>query len=695
MFVHLALQLHSPVNQIKGVGDKYLQIFNKSGISTVFDLLLHFPVLYIDFSQAGGSVETGVKKLYRLEVINANLSRHFGRRLSILKVNALVGTDKVQVVFFNKHYLADFFKEHKQAYIYGTFEMRDKICQANTPLVFSLTDPEREPTIPLYNKIGAMKSGILKKIIGNALQELRDSFEPLPRQIREKYAFPGIVESLKTIHFPGAHEPYEPGQVQKMKQRFIYSEFLLFQLELQYIRNFFTKVPRIHRYKIDQNLKTVLKELLPFNLTPDQKTACREMTADLEKDVAMQRLLQGDVGTGKTAVAFIALLTAATSGFQGAFLAPTEILAQQHFMNAQKFFNPLNAKGGAVITCDILTGSTPAKERERIRRQLLDGTIHIVFGTHALLNESIGFQNLAMVIIDEQHRFGVSQRAALYYKGKAVDLLVTTATPIPRTMLLSLYNDLAVSIIKTKPRGRLPIITKIMDINRRDEFYQWLRKKITEGEKAYIILPLIEDSEFFTELRSIESEAGYFKDIFTDIPMGIISGRLSPVEKDSAIEDFASGKSRVLVSTTVIEVGIDVSDATIMVIENADRYGLSQLHQLRGRVGRGERQSQCFLFASANITESGQQRLQTIAATEDGFKIAEIDLKMRGGGIISGLEQSGYLDFKVGDMRDDHEIFNDSRTDAAEILADPELQNEYLKNFLAGIKGKLKEINFS
>ena len=688
----MALQLHSPVNQIKGVGDKYLQIFNKNGISIVFDLLLHFPALYIDFSQAAAGVEMGVKKLYRMEVINSNLSRHFGRRLSILKVNAHIGTDKVQVVFFNKHYLADFFKEHKQAYIYGTFEMRDKTCQANTPLVFSLTDPGQEPATPLYDKIGALKSGVLKKIIANALRELQDPFEPLPRHILEQYTFPGIAAALKAIHFPGH---YEPGQVQKLKQRFIYSEFLLFQLELQYIRNFFKKVPRMHRYKIDENLKAVIKELLPFNLTPDQKTACREMTADLEKDVAMQRLLQGDVGTGKTAVAFIALLTAAYSGFQGAFLAPTEILAQQHFINAQKFFNPLNAGGGAVITCDILTGSTTAKERERIRRQLLDGTIHIIFGTHALLNESIGFKNLAMVIIDEQHRFGVSQRAALYYKGKAVDLLVTTATPIPRTMLLSLYNDLSVSIIKTKPRGRLPIITKIMDVARRDEFYQWLRKKIQEGEKAYIILPLIEDSEFFTELRSIESEAGYFKNIFKDIPMGIISGRLSSVEKDAAIEDFAAGKIRVLVSTTVIEVGIDVRDATIMAIENADRYGLSQLHQLRGRVGRGERQSHCYLFPSPNITESGQRRLQTIAATEDGFKIAEIDLKMRGGGIITGLEQSGYLDFRVGDMRDDHEIFNDSRRDAAAILEDPGLQNEYLLSFLDGIKGKLKALNFS
>ena len=683
------------MKQIKGVGDKYLQIFKKNNINTIFDLLLYFPALYIDFSQPAIKIEIGIKKLYRLEILNSNLVRNFARRLSILKVNARVGTDNVQVVFFNKPYLKDFFKENPQAYVYGTFEMREQIYQAITPLVFNPNDPELEPVIPLYNKIGILKSGVLKKIIKNGLQELEDPFELLPSKILEQYSFPRIVEALNAIHFPGE---YEQGQIQKLKQRFIYSEFLMFQLELQYIRNHFKKVPRLHQYKIDENFKSTLKKLLPFTLTADQKTACRELETDLQRDVTMQRLLQGDVGAGKTIVAFIALLMAAHSGFQGAFLAPTEILAQQHFLNGQKFFNPPANNDGSnhiPITIDILTGSTPAKERERIRRQLLDGTIHIIFGTHALLNEAIQFKNLSMVIIDEQHRFGVSQRAALYYKGKAVDLLVTTATPIPRTMLLSLYNDLSVSIIKTKPQGRLSILTEIVNGMQRDEFYKELRKKIKKGEKAYIILPLIEDSEFFTELRSIESETGYFKRIFKGIPMGIISGRATPEEKDAAITDFTLGKTRILVSTTVIEVGIDVKDATIMVIENADRYGLSQLHQLRGRVGRGEQQSYCYLFSSPSITESGQKRLQTIESTTDGFKIAEIDLKMRGGGIITGFEQSGYLDFKMGNMQDDHEIFEDSRKDAALILADPVMQNDYIAKLLDGLKVKLQDINFS
>jgi ATP-dependent DNA helicase RecG len=300
-----------------------------------------------------------------------------------------------------------------------------------------------------------------------------------------------------------------------------------------------------------------------------------------------------------------------------------------------------------------------------------------------------------MVVIDEQHRFGVSQRAALYYKGKSADLLVTTATPIPRTMLLSLYNDLSVSVIKTKPKGRVPIITKIIPEQRREKFYLWLRKKIEEGDKVYIILPLIERSEFFSELRDIETESDYFKEVFKGIPLGIVTGRTSAADKDAVLEALAGGDIRVLIATTVIEVGIDVRDATVIVIENADRYGLSQLHQLRGRVGRGPLQSYCYLFPSSKITESGKDRLKTIAGTDDGFKIAETDLKMRGGGIIAGLEQSGYLDFKVGNLRDDYAVFKQAQQDAIAILKDESLQNDYIIDHLSRIKQKLKDITFS
>jgi ATP-dependent DNA helicase RecG len=680
----LNLKLNSTVDQVKGVGSKYLQIFQKNGILTVLDLLFHFPIHYIDFSNVSNQIEVGKKNLYFIEVTGWNLSRRFGRRPSLLRVKARVGQQPVFIVFFNKPYLADFFKTNKSAYIYGHFEIKNNTWQCNTPLVLTAEEKNQQHAVPLYAKISTIKPGTLKKLIKTILDSLEDDFEHLPPMIMERHTFPGIVAALQRIHFP---KRYIPNEIHRLKKRFIYSEFLFFQLELQYIRDFFRRVCRTNHYTITPGLKAFIKKSLTFELTPDQKTACTEITNDLQGEYTMQRLLQGDVGTGKTIVAFIALLIAKKSGYQGAFLAPTEILASQHFSNARKFFKSTRI--------ELLTGSTPVKKRKEILKGLKEGTIDIIFGTHALLTEAVQFKHLSLVVIDEQHRFGVSQRAALYYKGKSVDLLVTTATPIPRTMLLSLYNDLSVSTIKTKPRGRLPIITKIIAAERRDVFYLWLKKKVEKGEKAYIILPLIETSEFFSELKDIETESLYFKKVFKDIPFGIVTGRTPAAEKDSTLEALARGTIRVLVATTVIEVGIDVKDVAVIVIENADRYGLSQLHQLRGRVGRGELQSYCYLFPSPNITEKGKKRLKTIAATTDGFKIAETDLKMRGGGIITGLEQSGYLDFKIGNMQDDHEIFKEAHADASLILADNTLQNDYIINFLKKIAVKLKDINFS
>jgi len=683
------LKLDSSISLIKGVGKKYLQVFHKNGILTVLDLLLHFPIFYVDFTTPSPVIEAGEKKLYLLEVLQTRLSRIFRsrRKISILRVKARISNREVYLVFFNKPYLEEFFKTAQNVYIYGQFELKDKKWQANTPTVF--TDSDLKPVLPVYSKISVIKSGTLRNLVEAALENLPDTYEALPGYSLRKYSFPGIVEALKGIHFPSE---YRVEEIDVLKKRFIYGEFLFFQLELQYIRNFFRQVKRVNFYKITREVKKVAARSLDFDLTPDQKRACRDMLKDLEGEYTMQRLLQGDVGSGKTVVAFIALMFARVSGLQGAFLAPTEILAHQHFDNASAFFSP-DIHPGARI--ELLTGSTPARKRKEILAGLREGAIDIVFGTHALLTEDVRFCRLGMVIIDEQHRFGVSQRAALYYKGHAVDLLVTTATPIPRTMLLSLYNDLAVSVIKTKPSGRLPIHTRIIPPERRDHFYKWLRKKIEGGEKAYIILPLIEKSEAFTELRDIETESVYFRDIFEGIGIGIVTGRMSQGEKDTILDDFAAGKIRVLVATTVIEVGIDVRDATLMVIENADRYGLSQLHQLRGRVGRGNAQSYCYLFPSPKITGKGKKRLSTIAASEDGFKIAEIDLKIRGGGIIAGLEQTGYLDFKIGNLRDHMEIYKEVQKDVVVILEDESLQNEFIKGLLQGVREKLKTIHFS
>ncbi len=678
----MTLKLDSRPGDIKGVGGKYLEILKKNGLATVGDLLLHFPIYYIDLSTPRKHIDLEQKGVYLVEIENFKLTRIFGKKLSVLKVNARIDAAKVQLTFFNKPYLVEFLKKNKRACIYARPEKTGDILQVSNPMIFA--PDNRDKVLPIYTNISSLKSGKLRKIIENIFISLEDDSEFLPAPILKQYGFRGIVDSMRRIHLP---EKYSQAAVERSKHRFVYAEFLLFQLELQYIRNFYERVARCHHYVIGPGVREAQKKSLEFELTPDQIRAYEDIVNDLKAGFTMQRLLQGDVGSGKTVVAFMALLLAKENGFQGAMLAPTEILANQHFANGKRFFKDARIA--------LLTGSTPDKTRKEIQNRLKQGEIDIIFGTHALLSENVAFKKLSLVVIDEQHRFGVSQRAALYYKGNSVDLLVTTATPIPRTMLLSLYNDLSVSLIKTKPRGRLPIITKIIPQSRRDEFYHWLRKKIAQKEKAYIILPLIEDSEFFPALKSIETEAQYFKEIFTGIPLDIVSGKTPADSKEKILRDFASGTGRVLVSTTVVELGIDVKDATYMVIEDADKYGLAQLHQLRGRVGRGERQSYCYLVPSTNITGSGKQRLETIAATNDGFKIAETDLEMRGGGLVTGQEQSGFLDFKIGDVKKDQRIFKAAQRDAAALLKNEALQNDYISGFLEKVRRKIQTLNFS
>jgi ATP-dependent DNA helicase RecG len=680
------MKLSSSIADVKGVGKKYLEVLHKNNIIAVFDFLLHFPVYYIDFNNVSPALELGAKRLYHIEVLNWSVSRPYRRRLSVIRVNAKIipNEQKVSLIFFNQHYLADFFKVNKTAYIFGQFEEKKGSIQANTPVLYSQEDKEKQLVVPVYTRINTIKSGKIKGLLKNIFERLDDQNENLPETVLKKYSFPSVVEALKEIHFP-LH--YSPQTIDQLKKRFVYSEFFYFQLELQFIRNQFKEVPRVHHYELTPDIEAKIASALPFQLTGDQDDSVSAIISDLQSDFAMQRLLQGDVGSGKTIVAFIALFVAVSNGFQGAFLAPTEILASQHFNSANQFFSSLNIQ--------LLTGSTSAKKRKEILKQLLAGEINILFGTHALFTETVTFKNLAMVIIDEQHRFGVSQRAALYYKGRSVDLLVTTATPIPRTMLLSLYNDLTVSTIKTKPKGRLPIITKVRRPEQRDEFYKKLKDQVQQKEKAFIILPLIEKSDFFTELRDIESEVPYFRKMFKDVPIGIVTGRTPAEEKDNMLAKMVSGEIKVLIATTVIEVGIDVRDATVIVIENADRYGLSQLHQLRGRVGRGELQSYCYLFPSPSLTESGKKRLKTLTGTNDGFEIAETDLKMRGGGIISGLRQSGYLDFKIANLQDHMSVFKEARKDITMLLKDPSLWTHHMTLSIERTKTKLQEINFS
>lgn len=678
----MILTLKSPIGNVKGIGEKYIRVLNQQGIFTVFDLLHHFPIYYIDLSSSSTELVVGEEGLFPIDVKNVRLTRNFKKRLSLVKVNGNFNQQQIQIVFFNQPYLLEFFRNHDRVWLHGKVEMRDQVYQFVNPAFYP--DLTEKRVISVYRKITPIKPGQIRRVIENIFLYLDDDDENLPRHLIDKYGFNSIVKSFREIHIP---EKFKENCIDAKKQRFIYTEFLLFELELQKIRAFFSRVSRIHKYTFDRSIKRLIELNLPFELTPDQIHAFEDIVNDLKSGYIMQRLIQGDVGSGKTIVAFLALLLAIKNGYQCAFLAPTEILVNQHFRKANEFFTETRI--------EMMTGSTPLPEKKRILDGLKNGTVDIIFGTHALFNEKVQFKCLSMIVIDEQHRFGVSQRAALYYKGRSVDLLVTTATPIPRTMLLTLFNDLKVSRIISMPVGRKPIITKIIKSANRDSFYVWLRKKFARGAKLFIVLPLIEKSDFFHTLRSIDEEAEYYKNIFSPFRVGIISGRSKSQQKERVLKAFLSGKIKVLVSTTVIEVGIDIRDSEIIVIENADRYGLAQLHQLRGRVGRGEIQSYCFLHQSSNISRNGKRRLQTILSKTNGFEIAETDLEMRGGGLISGLEQSGFLDFKIGDVKRDYSVLIRAQKDAGMILKNPSLQNKFISDFLAEIDRKIKAISFS
>jgi len=675
------LKLTMSVKNIKGVGEKYYSIFKARDIYTIYDLLMNFPLYYIDYSKLENEIieSNGV---YEARIERINIGRNYKRRLSVLRFSSLICNNRVEIIFFNKAYLKDSVKKDDTVLIYGKIEkIKGKLTVVNPFISFS----HNNSIIPVYKNIGGVKSGIVKKIINEALENLSDSEEPLSDIIVKKHNFIDIKASLFNIHRPS--ETTEIKSVEIYKNRFKYYEFLLFQLELQYIRKLLKNKKRIYKYRFDDGLSREINKRLKFKLTNSQTEVFEEIKQALSKPVGMAGLLQGDVGSGKTVISFLTILTAVHSGFQTAVLVPTEVLANQHFKIAVEFFDGYKVK--------LLTKNTENLDRIKIIEELEDGKIDVIIGTHSILNEKIRFKKLSTIIIDEQHKFGVSQRAALFYKSRGVDLLVMTATPIPRTMLLSSFKDLQVFKIKDKPVGRKSILTRIIPVVEREKFYLWLSNKIKKGEKAYVILPLIEDSEFFSELHSIESEKKFLKNIFLPNKTGIISGKTDKEMRDKILVRFKEGNLKVILATTVIEVGIDVEDATIIVIEDADRYGLAALHQLRGRVGRGKKQSYCYLIPSKNISEAGKKRLLTIEKEDDGFKIAEIDLKMRGGGLISGFNQSGTVNFKTGNLFNDYKLFNEARDDAVKLINSEIERTEYIVKQIEWIKKKSLFLNFS
>ncbi len=670
------MNLTDSIQYLKGVGPKSFENYKKLGIFTVEDLLLYFPFRYEDI--AGRNVVDlldGEKATIVAEIVTpANLS-YFGARRSRLTFKAKQDNAVFGVSFFNQPYLKDKLEVGSKVGLYGKWDSKKQ--QLLGLKVLSSVEGEHGVIAtdadfqPIYHVMQGVKQSSLVRLIqtafeGGALELLQEN---LPQELLRKYRLISRQQAVKAMHFP-----VDLNEHKQALRREKFEELFIFQLRLQALKDQ-EKSGREGLLVTYDKEKVVAKESeLPFELTSAQKFALQEILADMISKTHMNRLLQGDVGSGKTVVAELSMYAAYTAGFQSALMVPTEILARQHFANLTLLFPELQVS--------LLVSAIKASERREILDDLATGRTNMVVGTHALIQEGVEFDNLGLVITDEQHRFGVNQRKILREKGQNPDVLMMTATPIPRTLAITAFGDMDVSVIDELPTGRKPITTRWVKHQQIDEVLKWVRTEILkEKAQIYVISPLIEESEAL-DLKNAqdlyEELSDYFK---ADARIGLLHGQMKADEKEERMAMFKAGKLDLLVSTTVIEVGVDVSNATIMIIMDADRFGLSQLHQLRGRVGRGQKKSYCILVANPK-SESGKQRMQIMVDTTDGFKIAEEDLKMRGSGEVFGIRQSGIPEFTVADLVNDYNILEVAREEAIKIFADSDGNFEnYLSSF--------------
>ena len=641
---------------IKGIGPGREKQLHKLGITNITSLLTYFPRTYEDRRTIYriGDLKSGMTGGVVGNVIAVQEKRP-RPRLSILEVVIADGTGPLKIVLFNQGYKKNFYKKGQRLYAYGKAEFQYGSMQMNTPQIENLGDggePDRG-IVPIYALADGVSQFVVRSSVRNWFAANHELPEILPKEVREAHQYMSRYDAFKMMHFPDSSERYEAA-----RHQLAYEELFVMQSGLALLRN----KEQCHKGpKMGSNGELTAKciENLPFSLTGDQQRALEDIRIDMEDERPMQRLLQGDVGSGKTVVATLSLLKAIENGYQGALMAPTEILAAQHYEGITVVCGNLG------ITIELLTGSTTKKEKERIYEGLADGSIHMIIGTHALIQEGVNFHNLGLVIIDEQHRFGVEQRARLQQKGTYPHVLIMTATPIPRTMTLSVYGDLAVSLIKEMPPGRKPVKTYAVDSSYKERLRTFFGKEMAEGRQVYVVCPLVEESEKL-DLQAAEELYLELKEYFYKAyEVGLVHGRMKPSEKDEVMNAFHKGEISLLVSTTVIEVGVNVPNATIMCIEGAERFGLSQLHQLRGRVGRGSHQSYCILVSDSK-NDVSQERLKLMEQTQDGFELAEQDLLLRGSGQLFGLAQSGLPDLRVANIIKDIEILVQARKDVLE-----------------------------
>jgi ATP-dependent DNA helicase RecG len=706
------LELSTPVQYVKGIGPRLSEILASKGLHTVDDLLHYLPFRYEDRLNPRGIAELRAGEMATViaEVRTSGLFRT--RRMPIFQMTAGQGRARLKCTWFNATYLKDKFQPGQMVALYGRVEDNRGELELLQPQFEIIGDGEGTEQkvaesleigriVPIYESAGQgrLTSRWFRRIIHGVLENLTPELpETIPAVVRKRLNLVPSREALWKVHWPDAGESLQDLQASRTPAhiRMIFEELFFIELGLELKRRE-QKAQTGIAFELNDQVRGAIKKILPFHPTGAQKRALKEIAADMEKPSPMRRLLQGDVGSGKTLVAFEAAIIAIENGYQAALMAPTEILAQQHYFSARRILEP---SGYRIV---LLTGSLDDDRKRETRRHIAQGNAQLVIGTHALIEQKVEFAKLGLVIVDEQHRFGVLQRSKLMKKsGEAgasnapvgtparvgtgalarpveqssttpgePDVLVMTATPIPRTLALTLYGDLDISVLDEMPPGRTPIVTRRAGDERSNEVWQFVRKQVSAGHQAYVVYPVIEENEE-TELKAaIKMYGELSKKVFPDLRVAVLHGRMDPELKEQVMRLFQKGEIQILVATTVIEVGVDVPNAAIMVIEHAERFGLAQLHQLRGRIGRGAAKSYCILMTGGKVSEEGERRLDAMVRTTDGFEIAELDLELRGPGEFFGTRQAGLPSFQVASLIRDRELLELAKREAAAVVAGP------------------------
>jgi ATP-dependent DNA helicase RecG len=706
------LEPSTPVQYIKGVGPRLAEVLAAKGLATVDDLLHYLPFRYEDRlnPRSVAELRAGEMATVIAEVRNSGLFRT--RRMPIFQLTVGQGRTRLKCIWFNATYLQDRFQPGQMLALYGKVEEdRDGGLQIVQPQFEILGDiygeggagaAEKEAgkktaasleigrIVPIYESTGQGKltPRWFRRIIRWALENLSpDLSDPIPAAVRAHLSLVSPREALWKVHWPDAGESFADLQASRTAAhiRLIFDELFFIELGLELKRRE-QKAQTGIAFRLNDGVRQAIKKILPFHPTAAQKRVLKEIANDMQTPSPMRRLLQGDVGSGKTIVAFQAAIIAIENGYQVALMAPTEILAQQHYFSARQI---LERAGYRIV---LLTGSLEQDRKRDVRRHIAQGNAQLIIGTHALIQDRVEFENLGLVVVDEQHRFGVMQRLKLMKKsdearvGRAPspaserssaaadpepDVLVMTATPIPRTLALTLYGDLDVSVLDELPPGRTPVVTRSLPDERASEVWDFVRKQIVAGHQAYVVYPVIEENEE-SELKAAKQMHRQLREkIFSELHVGLLHGRLDADEKEHVMREFQQGKIEILVATTVIEVGVDVPNATVMVIEHADRFGLAQLHQLRGRIGRGAAKSYCVLLRGGKVSEEGERRLDAMVRSNDGFQIAELDLELRGPGEFFGTKQAGIPSFRVANIIRDRQLLEAAKREAAFVISGP------------------------